>query len=362
VLSNAINTDRVLAAMRGRLGWRQPTRGGVPTLTTANTTATSGRYYGEGFHEAAGISRLYEVQEDKEISESEFNTLLQQWDDEVIMRCINAVFNRPQLIDNCLIYERGYPENRAIPLTNTGRFVGYQITVAPGDYSAYALSASLYFDEAATFNLYLFNDMKASPLQTKSVTTVANDQTLVTLDWQITNLSASNKGGTFYIGYFQDDISPAKALDDTYQCATDTKIFGAVAIEATQTGAADFDRTQPVQTQHSYGLNLQIASCRDYTETIVRNAHLFDEVRGLVMALRVLGTAVNSLRSNNTEMKTADQVGQLLADMNTAFPTQEMPYVAGLKSQITRELKRINANFFPKATLTSAIVDCLNDC
>ena len=357
MLTNGSDTDKVKSAMAGRLGWMQPTQAGSPVINSTNLGATSGRFYNDGsFHAACTIDRLKSSQEDASITDANLNALLITLDQSVSMRVINAVFNRPQLIEHTLVYER-VSNVRNIPVPNSGNFCGYRIKVGKGDWAIQLNSISLFFDSVATFNIYLFNDLKLAPLKTQSVTTEANSQTVVDLGW-VLNYISTNKGGLFYIGYFQDDLvaTSTHAIDEQLNMWAASKVFGAYPFQAPKkAGQLDFNRINPSVVFRTYGLNLEVTSYRDYTQTIIQNPHLFDNARGLGMAIGVLETIKYSTRSNAVERQSKDAIGttELNYDLNLAFPNDDRPFIAGLKAQLMQELNRISQSFFPKAKAMS---------
>lgn len=348
MITNGFNTERVLAALKGRIGWIQPTVAGSPVLSEANKASTSGRFFDEG-HPTVRANRLKDVQEDKDLSDSAFNALLVKTDETVIMRCLNAVLNKTQLIETGLLYERT-SNLRNVVIPNQGNFCGYRIKVAKGDYAVQVNNISLFFNAAKTFNIYLFNDLIKAPIQTKSVTTVANSQTVVSLDWVLNYNGLSNKGGMFYIGYFQEDLGDdANGIDEQLNQWVPSKIYGAWPFQSPKiAGELNFNRINPSVVFRSYGLNLELSAYRDYTQTIVQNAHLFDEARILCMAIQVIEQIKNSTRSNDTERVAGENMDSLEYDLNLAFPTQERPFMAGLKAQLVREFKRVNETFWKK--------------
>jgi hypothetical protein len=356
MISNGFNIEKVKGALKGRLGWLPSTISGIPTLSDANKLSNSGRYYNDGsFHASVSLQKLYDVQENAQITEANFNVLLQTLEEAAIFRCLNAVFNRPQLIERKLVYER-VSNVRNIAIPNGHNFCGYRIKVAAGNFAVTINTISLFFNGASTFNIYLFNDLRLEPLQTKEVTTVANDQVNVTLDWQLNYAETTNKGGIFYIGYFQDDVlSHVQAMDEQLNLWADSKVFGAYPFQSPKTANLNFNRINPSVVYRTYGLNLEISSFRDYTEAIVQNANIFDEARGLTMAVLILDMIKNSTRTNSVQRQSLSsaQLAEMRLDTDLDQPTKDLPFVSGLKKQIMREFERINLTFFPKAVATS---------
>lgn len=352
-LTNGFNVAKVMQALQGRIGWSQPTLAGMPVISGQNQASSSSRFF-EDFHESCTIQKLYQAQEDKAISDADFNSLLQRMDRSVIMRCINAVFNRPQLIDHGLVYER-QSNVRNLPVPNQGNFCGYRIKVANGDYAVMLNSVALFFSEVVTFNLYLFNDLTKAPVMSQEVTTQAGTQTVASLNW-ILKYVDNNKGGLFYVGYFQDDLGAVTAIDEQLNMWNDAKVYGAWPFQSPRVaGQLDFNRINPSVVFRTYGMNMELSSYRDYTEVILQNAHLFDEARGLCMAVRVIEKVKNSLRTNK-EARQSNEVIKLEYDLELAFPTKEAPFMAGLKAQLVREFERVNLSFFPKRKPTNVSI------
>lgn len=351
-LSNGFNLDRIFPNYLGRIGWHQPKNSKI-TLSQENLKALSGRYYDRSGHKACTVENLYYAQEDESITSDEFNDFLQEQDEACLMRCITAIFNRPALIEHRINYTRT-GNVRNIPIPNTDLFCGYRINIANGDYAVMLNSVSLAFDKSISFNLYLYNDLLEPPIYTAEVSTIANTQTRHQLEWVLNYVVSSdigtpsgNMGGVVYIGYFQRDIEAqgAKALDEQLNLWSDTKIFGAYPFQAPRIGELDFQRRYPSVNFRNYGLNIEVSSYRDYTQLLIQNAHLFDEARILTMSINALEMIKYSNRTNNPQRLNDENVRDLSLDMNLARPSKDLPFVAGLKEQLTRELIRVSDNF-----------------
>lgn len=362
-ITNGFMLDKVMTAFQGRLGWSQPTLASfLPVLNSANLSATCGRYY-EDFHEGVRLASLLASQEDPDITSDEFNALLQKWDQAVILRCLNAVFHESRLIEHCLNYER-VANLRNIVIPNQGNFCGYRIKVAQGDYAVVVNKLGLQFSGVATFNLYLFNDLIKEPLQTLSVTTDAFNQVVVDVQWMMHYIgNLSHKGGLFYLGYFQNDLPPGvNALDEQLNLWAASKTFGAWPFQSGQVvGQLDFNRINPSVVFRSYGISLEVSAYYDYTEKIIENASLFDEARGLTMAIKVLEQIRWNTRTNSKERIAVEAQGGELAkninqDVNVADPAPDQPFVAGLKMQAKRALMGCYGSFFPKVKARSVEV------
>lgn len=351
-ITNGWDATRIFPAFQGRLGWHQPSASSFPTLSNANKLATSGRYYDRGFHKGCTVNNYYETQENAAITTNEFNQLLQDEDQAVILELLNAVMNKPQLIEHKVDYTRvAYRQSIVIP--NSGLAVGYRINIAPGDYAANIDSIGMLFDGVVTFNMYLFNDLILAPVQSQSVTTIANSQVRVSLDWVINYVNSStsggNMGGVWYLMYFQDDLGDIHAIDEQLNMWSDTKILGAIPFQSAKVGSLDFNRTNVSANFRTYGFNFEVSCYRDYTQKIIQNASLFDEARGLTMAIHVIEQILFSPRTNGNQRVMQEIANRLSPSMNMdSGEFNKNPYVADIKQRLAMQLKRLNEVFSPK--------------
>jgi hypothetical protein len=363
-ITNGFNLDRILPAFRERIGWHQPTMANMPVLSATNRKAISGKYYDRGYHQAVSIKNLYLNQEDPDITDEQFNQWLFDEDDACATRVLTAVFNKPTLIEHKPNYTRtANLLNYNIP--NQDLMVGYRINMAVGDYAGVINSISLLFSDVATFNIYLYNDLLLAPVKTQQVTTVAKSQTRVQLDWVINYIDSSNNGGNtggniggvWYVCYKQSEVHASNpdcyAINEQLNLWNDTKIIGAFPFQAPTNDVYAFTRTNPSINFLSYGINIEFSSYRDYTQTIIQNPHLFDEARGLCMAINSLELIQNTTRTNETERQMTNNVARLEYDLNLSFPTKEYPFMAGIKQRLERELRSLNTKFNPPAQAMS---------
>lgn len=346
-ISNGYNLNDLFPVFQKRLGWLPSTLGDAPVLSEDNATSYSGRYYNDNsFHTAITLDNLKAVQEDSAITDDNFNALLQTLDKSVITRVANSVFKVPALIEHRLAFTRTYNcLNAAIP--NGGNFVGHRLNIAPGNYAMQINAISLYFNGDVAFNLYLFNDLVLQPVYTKQVSATANSQTRIQLDWVYNYINTQNLGGVVYVGYFQNDLGGVQALDEQYNIWSNTGTFGGYPFQTQATGGTTFNRVNPSVVYRTYGLNMEVTMYRDYTHTIIQCAHLFDDARGLAMAIIVLSVMKYNTRSNTQERDITNFLQQYAVDVDHAYPTQEVPIVAGLKAQYAKALKQISQAIWP---------------
>lgn len=352
--TNGFCFAQVMAAMFGRVGWKQGTDSKNPVVNSTNLISKSGRYFNDGsYHALVSLQNIKAIMEQENPSDADFNSFIEGLQRAVILRSLNGIFSNPEFIDQSLLYERygGYTDT---PITNAGKFVGVQIKVPPAaDLAVQIDSVSLYFTEDVTFNLYLFNDTKAAPVWVGEVEAVANTATVVNLtDIVLGHIGGNNLGGIFYLGYFQDHLGSAKAIRESASRFKTNKPYSVSMIEVAKVGSNDFDRRNiGYNIYQTYGINLHISVFRDHSWQIVKKAGLFDNVIGLQMAAQVIEMTLYTTRSNGTERVLKDSTAQLSAglDLNGAVPVSDGPQTTGLKKQIAQELNRMKESFYPKA-------------
>jgi hypothetical protein len=174
------------------------------------------------------------------------------------------------------------------------------------------------------------------------------------MNYTNTATDGKNIGGVWYLGYFQEDLGTAQAMDEQLNLWADSKIFGAYPFQAPKSDGLNFVRINPSVNFRSYGFNFEASSYRDYTQKIVENAQLFDEARLLTMAINVIEQLKYNTRSDSNQRNTENFVDNISADMERSEGQNgQYPFVSGLRQQLAREFVRINANFWKRPEATS---------
>lgn len=344
--TNGFNHDQVIASLKDRIGFRQPTGAGAPVLTTAVTTSQSGRYF-QDFHALVTVENIKACMELPSASDAQLIIQLAGMRDAAILRALNGVFTAPQVIDQPRMIHRREGTNDVLE-PKSGRFVGYQIRVSDTPDAAVQIdSLQLYFNQAATFNVYLFKDGDPVAVWDQEVTAVANTLTDVPLDGKVLNR------GLYYLGYFENDLGSVSAYrqqvcDEDF----DPCYYDADPITADATGATTFNRDEISESEQPIGLNLEISSFKDYTTAIRRKAAAFDELIGLTLAYSTIENMLYSARSNATERILKDQLIKvgIQMDLNGAAPVTDSPQITGLRQRIDRETRRVKQSFYPAFT------------
>jgi hypothetical protein len=338
------NVTRVLSKMFSRVGWKQPTQAEYAILTEPNTLTLSGRYF-QDTYSAVTIQNIKDLQQDPDISDADFNLALEDLQKSAILDTLSAVFNSIETVDTVQTFDR--EDNIADSvIVNTGEFVGYKIDIASSQDFATALSSvALYFNADATFELKCFVDNKAQAIWTKEVAAIGNELTVIDVsDLVLSYMSDKTRSRTFYIGYFQEDIGAAQAIDEVVLTWNFGCLWRSQTFESTP---LDTKFEIPIYpTSKTYGLNLQFTSSRDMTNRIVANVPLFDQAVSLQMACKVLEMILSSSRSNATERITQELLGDIFRELNQEIATTDKPYAPGLKARYAGEIIKLHKSFY----------------
>jgi hypothetical protein len=342
--TNGYNLSRVLSALFGRIGWKQPSITGSPVIDSVNLISKSGRKFNDGsFHPLVTISNIKSCMEEAGAADASINSYLTTLQNSIIMRCLNAVFDGREIVEEVKVFER-YGQNDQL-IANSGLFSYMEIDVAKAnDVIAQIDNALLYFDSNVSFNLYLFKDGQVNPLATVAVNAIANTITPVVLD------NMMLEPGKYFFGYFQADLGSAKAILELVECWPKSCYFGAIPATSKATGGLLFDRNQRSHGYNTNGLNLEISSFKDHTRQIERKPNVFDELIGLCMSHAIIEQVIYCVRSNSTERIIKEQLDKIgiMLDLNGAAPISESPKVTGLRQRIDRETKKVKELFYPK--------------
>lgn len=335
--TNGYDIDATLPNLR-RLGWINPTDEDYDIVNNDNQISLCNRWYNDdSFHPLCRIDYLYDCQPDKSISDVEFNTYLETLRDSTISSMLNYVFDNPQFKESGLLYDK-LRNTELETVTNTGKFVGIRFNLSKKDYFLNLVTAALFFDSAKTFTLYLFNEFTGKVAEWE-VTTVANKQVIVDLSEAMRYNDTVTKGGDWFLGYFQDDLGDTKAIRYPV-CWNDTYTFGAESIAGTVTGAEAFNMQNYEETYDTYGINVEYSVTEDLTEFIRRNAYLFDNLQGLMMAATVMEIIYTTDRSNRKQRITDEIQSMAFSGLNN-ITTATNPTEAGIKSKIRKEIQRV---------------------
>lgn len=346
--SNGFNYSRVMSAMIPRLGWKQSPDNAVDS---SNLISLSGRYFNDGsFHPTVTLSNIKSsFGTGAFANNTQLNAELLQIKKAAIISALTSVFNESELIERKMLFDRCGNNDLEIP--SAGKFVGVRFKIAGDKYALKINSIQLYFNEEVTFNLYIFHDTQTAPIWQQSVTTEAGATVAIPLSSELilNYLGTNYSTGHFYLGYFQTDLGTAKAVDEEKHISKKF-CFGAEFFQADKVGTS-FNKKQISCSSQTFGINADVTVLRDHTESIIRQAYLFDNAIGLQVAYNVVKQFIYSNRRNQDERMAKDVMGEnviLSYEMEGAAPAMGVAKTSGLQTRISEELKRLRQSFFPK--------------
>ena len=348
-ISNGINFTQVYNALSQRITWQ-----------ASGAASKSGRYF-EDFHTLCNPTILMSMLPGGPftgISDPAFIAAMQNEQRANIMEVVNQVYNAGEIIDAAqMVFERPpvtlYPQ----PVPNVGAVVGIRFFLIPGDRAYKLSSVELFFDSDVTFNLYLFNDMTWKYYFVQSVSAKAKEQVIQQLDTDIIlnyMTPTANKGGVWYLVYFQNDLGAAQAM---YYSIGMTIFHGmqALAFSAVQTidpqGNRNFDRNIVGSNNLTYGLNCEMEVYRDATNNIIQNQSMLDDPLGYSMAVRIVKKLMFSFESNAIQRSIQGaSLEELNRSLNGFKYDENSPYTPGLEQQASRAIMKAKKSFSPTLT------------
>jgi len=343
-----IRPDRIKSEIFGGVGWRQPINDGAPVIDEDNLSATGNLYYQDG-NSFVTIQNINDCQQYDTITDEQLNDYLTQLQESAILEvCQKISENETDFIQsvNLFPYEKSF-KNTIEP---SGKFVGFQIIpIKMVDMLSQINWIELAFDSVKTFNIHLYNsNLPGVPIKTQPVTTVANSSVIVSLtDWFIAD-GETFKGGTFYLGYFEDDLDGAKAIKRDYELSevqVTTRCNYITPAILTHSGAI-IDITTVSEKSQTYGLNFGMDIYNDYSELFIRNKSQLYQVIQYQMAEKVFGIIRSSVRSNITQRINKDN-GVLDAYAFELYGNREAGII-GITGKLKRAVENLKKTFFYK--------------
>lgn len=216
----------------------------------------------------------------------------------------------------------------------------------------------LFFTEDVTFPLYLYNDFNFPPVFLMNVSAVAYQQVIIPLQNNILLnylTPTNNKGGIWYLGYYQADLGTAQAI---YYPIVINQFHPVVAwafsapVFTDPLGQRNFERNIVGANNLSYGMNLEISTMVDATNNIVENPSLWGELIGLKMACRVIEICKLSYQMGSIAMaiQALGGMDELNKQLNGMAADREYgrPKIVGLISRVNDAMKTVKQGYEPE--------------
>ncbi len=306
------NITAIKTNLAGVVGWRQPLDTEFAILDAANLTTSSGIFFDE-VHRLVTIQHLQSALPES-LDDTDFNTELLNMQKDAIRKVVQAVFQKkkPQtkaLLDKMRLFDKA--NSKEDPIDNVvGRWVGYEIDLEKNNNLKVVIDAlgSEFDGPQAGLTISLFHSSQKAPVTTFDLDTIAGDAKFDDLPDTFLLDYLTFVGGTYYIGYKQDDLVGIKAFDRSFELSgqpNKPKHFDIKPIKVENYAGTDrFDIEDVKNSSETHGLNFEFTTSVDITNLISDQKLLFANLIAVQMAVDVLGALINSTRTNGIKKET----------------------------------------------------------
>ncbi|MGR3177519.1 MAG: hypothetical protein ACUZ8E_05645 [Candidatus Anammoxibacter sp.] len=298
--------------LSGVVGWRQPLETEFAIVDAPNLLSSSGLIF-QGFHSLVTIANLKNVVPES-LSDADFNTFIFDMQKDAIAQVVQSVFQKKKpltkaLLDKLRLYDNANIKDDPIPNVSK-RWVGFKIDLNKNNNIKVVIDAlGSEFDSITNLTIFLFHSSQKAAIKTFALTTLLSDSKFDDLaDFVLDYLTFI--GGTYYIGYKQDDLGSVQALNRTFEISERANIPKHFDIEPIRvedyTGNELFDIDDIEIASETHGLNFEFTTTIDLTNLISDQRQIFANLIGMQVAAVVLEKIFHSTRTNAIKKETRD--------------------------------------------------------
>lgn len=247
-------------------------------------------------------------------------------------------------------------------ITPNGRFVGFRLKLKELDLGMIVRKIGIQFNEVVTdFPIYLYNSNRIDPVNIWEIsTTQAFSFQWIELTKQTLSFlsDSANAGSDYFIGYYEDDLGTAKAINNKYTFTQNLcgpcnpvndnlrKAWGQyvdVVPFSVESGQIQEDRTLWNTEYNGYtdginfGLNILASVFCDTTDFFCRNKIGLANAIAFQTAVSILQDMAYSSRDN--------QQSQKLMNMATFALGNQQNNTPGLESQLANQIMQVDFNY-----------------
>ena len=297
--------------LAGVVGWRQPLEAEFAILDAANLASSSGLFF-QGVHRLVTIENLRSALPES-LSDVKFNTELLDMQKDAIQKVVQSVFQlkKPRtkaLLDKLRLFDNANVKDDFIENV-AGRWVGYEIDLSKNNNLKVVIDAlGSEFDAIKVgLTVSLFHSSQKAAIVTFPLTTLAGDSKFDDLTGFVMDY-LTFVGGTYYIGYEQDDLGVVRALNRTFEVSerqNKPKHFDIQPIRVENYVGPDlFDIDDLEVSSETHGLNFEFTTTVDITNLISDQKQTFADLINKQFAVDVLTTIIYSIRTNAIKEET----------------------------------------------------------
>lgn len=335
-----IFSDNILQQLVDEIGFRGT------SLSAANQKSNSGLFYQDA-SPMIDLELIRDVQNDEQITDDGFGTLLQTMKEQAVTQSLSKVFNgKESFLSHVDIYPNEKSFFNTLPKYN--KFVGLRLQQVHSDFMYMIPWVELTFDADTSLTLYLYNSNKPNtPIQTKEINVTGGESTIVELGWLIRD-DLNYKGGTFYLGYF-DNLVAANAYKKDYNAASLRVYSPYYSVEPVRMPyeGSRIDVRYATETSESFGLNIGINVYSDYTNLIYHNKSLFHQLFMFQMH-EIVMQKIRYSRRSNIEQRFGNDISKYV-DLDL-YGNKEAGIV-GIEDKLAAEVDNIQKALFPRTRI-----------
>ena len=219
--------------------------------------------------------------------------------------------NTKELLSNVTMIQRHCDLSQTI--TKSGRFCGYAITPRESkSINVYIDSVGFQASASDSFTLYLFDPSQQTAIYSSDITVTGKSVTWTDLGWNIEfDKSDGGAGGTYLIGYFEDDLTATMYQQDwaegqAHAAMKITRHYAGLApvrfTSSCLSGALlpNMERLTSMISCKTSGFNLRFNVKCDITDVLVDNISMFGEAIQHAVAIRIFRDALANIGLNRT--------------------------------------------------------------
>jgi len=291
--------------LAGVVGWRQPLVAELAIIDAANLASSSGLVY-QSVHSLITVENLRAALPEA-FDDADFNTHILDMQKDAIAKVVQNVFQKKKpdtkaLLDKLRLYDNANVKDDFIENV-ADRWVGYKIDLHKNNNIKVVIDAlgSEFDDVADPVTISLFHSSQKAPVVTFPLATIADDSKFDDLvDFVMDYLTFV--GGTYYIGYEQNDLGAVRAINRTFEASERANVPKHFHIEAIRVenyvGPNLFDIDDAEISSETHGLNFEFTTTVDITNLISDQKQTFANLIMMQMGIDVIQTMLNSTRTN----------------------------------------------------------------
>lgn len=347
-----LDVPRLISNIEQRIGWRQPFDTQNAIVDAFNLTSNSGKFF-QDYSKAVRIENLRTSW--TQLNDADFNAKLKQETDEAIVRASYAAVNgASDLIETKPLFHFENDFLNKVPNV-TDKFVGFELQLKKKEGVAIKLNKIMsQFDGIISpLKLYIYHSTQKDAIFTVDITTQIDSVKTQNNDTTLYYQNDLYVGGTFYIGYYQNDLGSTQAYNREFERADIQNRYECISmrsISVINSGIQLFDVNDIVNESETWGLNFDISVYKDWTQLIIDNISVIEDLLGYQTVAMFINSMLYNNRNNDFQKSNERR---FLIELKGLDGAKEL----GIETKLEKELERVQQVFFPRHLITITTVN-----